>query len=140
MPWPEFLKRGQYHAEDKRIEPGPGRIVNELLKSGERDAAFARIQVSERAAQRESSNKPRQWNDKRRASPTIDKDEKQRQRQIELVLDRQRPRMRKRGPAAQVNVLDGDQEFPERRYLRKFAQRRQAKVNREDDKIGGHDS
>src|SRR6266536_4162900 len=46
---PEFLKRGQYHAEDKWIEPGPGRIVNELLKSREGDAGFARIQISERA-------------------------------------------------------------------------------------------
>jgi RNA polymerase sigma factor (sigma-70 family) len=39
----------------------------------------------------------------------------------------------------QINVLNGNQEFPERRDLRKFAQPRQRKVNRENDKIRGHD-
>src|SRR5205814_2050122 len=57
------------------------------------------------------------------------------QEQIELVLDRERPRMRESGAAAQIDVLRGDKEFPEGRYLRKFAPRRQRKVNCEHDEI-----
>ena len=39
----------------------------------------------------------------------------------------------------QINILDGDQEFPKWRDLRKLAQRRQTKVNREHNKVSRHD-
>ena len=67
------------------------------------------------------------------------KNQNQWQGEIELVLDRERPCVRERGAAMQINILDGNQEFPQRRDLRKLAQRRQTKVNREHDKVSGHD-
>src|ERR1700730_2346513 len=40
---PEFFNRGEHNTEHQRIETCPGRIVNELLKTAERDAAVAGI-------------------------------------------------------------------------------------------------
>jgi hypothetical protein len=40
----------------------------------------------------------------------------------------------------EADVLHRDEEFPERRYLWKFAHRRQGKVNRENDEVSGQDS
>jgi hypothetical protein len=57
-----------------------------------------------------------------------------------LVFYRKRPGVRESGAAVEADVLHRDEEFPERRYLWKFAHRRQGKVNREDDEVSGQDS
>jgi len=109
------------------------------LKSAEANTAVAGILPREKRAQEESADKDYAGYDDPRAGPAADQNQNQWQGEIELVLDRERPCVRERGAAMQINVLDGNQEFPQRRDLRKLAQRRQTKVNREHDKVSGHD-
>jgi hypothetical protein len=75
-----------------------------------------------------------------RTFPAANEQENQRQRQVKLVFDRERPGVRESCAAVQTDVLHRDQEFPEWGNLRELPQRWEGKVNRENNKVRGHDS
>src|SRR5437762_14161711 len=87
----EFLDRSQRDTVDKRIEPGPGWIINPCLKAAERHAFLVGISVSETCAEQDSAEDDQAGNDDGGARPPIETEHKDRERETELVLDGQRP-------------------------------------------------
>ena len=132
---------GEHNAEDERIEPSPGWIIDPRLKRTERNAAVdRRILPGEKRAQCDPAENDNAWNDDRSTRPAIHEEQDEGKTKIELVFDRQRPCMRERGPAVKRNVLDRQKKFPERlRHVGILAPRRQQKVNRQNGKISRHD-
>src|SRR5205814_10207780 len=84
----EFLDRSQRDTVDKRIEPGPGWIINTCLKAAARYAFLVESSVSEKCAEQDSAEDDQARNDDGRARPAIEKEYHEREREIELVLDR----------------------------------------------------
>src|SRR5205814_9857973 len=140
--WSELFDCGEHNAEDERIEPSPGRIIEPRLNPAERNAAAdRRILPGEKHAQCDPAENDNAWNDDRSTRPAIHEEQDEGKTKIELVFDRERPRVRERGPAVKRDVLDGEKKFPERlRHVGILTPRRQQKVNREHDEEGRHDS
>src|SRR5438309_7329924 len=138
--WAKFLDRRHHDAEHERIEPRPGGIVDPELEPAVRNAGVAGVSPGEKGAERDPAQNDSARNNDARTLPPANQQENQGQRQVELVFDRERPGVRESGAAVQADVLHRDEEFPERRNLRKFAHGRQGKVNREDDEVSRQDA
>ena len=117
-----------------------GRQRDPELESAVRNTGVAGVSPGEKAAEGDPAQNDDARNDDARPLPPTDDQKNQRQRQVELIFYRKRPGVGESGAAVEADVLHRDEEFPERRYLWKFAHRRQGKVNREDDEVSGQDS
>ena len=137
----ELFDCGEHNAEDERIEPSPGWIIDPRLKRTERNAAVdRRILPGEKRAQCDPAENDNAWNDDRSTRPAIHEEQDEGKTKIELVFDRERPRVRERSPAVKRNVLDREKKFPQRlRHVGVLAPRRQQKVNRQNDEVSRHD-
>src|SRR4029077_15561556 len=126
----ELFDCGEHNAEDERIEPSPGGVINPRLKRTERTAAVdRRIVPGEKRAQCDPAENDEAWNNDRSARPAIYEKQDERQTKIELFSHRERPCVEERSPAVKRNVLDRQKKFPQRlRHVRVLAPRRQQKV------------
>ena len=90
----KLFDRTQNNSEHKRIEPGPGWIIDPCLKAAERHAAVdRRILPSEKCAEQDSAEDDQAWKDDGRPRTEIEKEQKKRKPEIELILDREGPGM-----------------------------------------------
>jgi hypothetical protein len=137
---PEFFDRGKSDAEDERIEPCPGGVVDQGLVGAERDTAVAKILPSQEPAQREAAEHDGAWNDHSGAAGANHQQQNEREEKIELIFDGERPGVGEGGAAAQPEILDRKKKFPERKHFRVLAPRWQQKIDGEDDEIGRQDA
>src|SRR6266446_3218266 len=63
--WSKFFDGSQSNAEDERIEPGPGRVIDPGLKSAKRDAVLVHILISQKCAEQDSAENDHSRNDHR---------------------------------------------------------------------------
>ena len=132
----KLFDRGQGDAEDERIEARPGGVIDPGLVAAKSNASLGEILKSEERSKGKSSEDNEAWDKQRRAPRTTDEKQNQGKKEIELVFDCERPGVGESSPAAEADVLDRKEKFPERENLRIFPARRQEKVDRENDKIG----
>jgi hypothetical protein len=126
--------------KNERIEPRPGGIVDPELEPALGDAGVAEVSPGEKGAECDPAENDNARNNDARTLPPAYQQEKQREHHVKLIFDRERPGVRESGAALQADVLHRDEKFPERRNLRELPERREGKVNRENDKVCGHDS
>jgi hypothetical protein len=104
------------------------------------NASLGEILKRKKSSKSKSGENNKAWHKERRPPPTTQEEKDKRKEQIELVFDCERPGMRKGGAAAEPDVLDGRQKFPERKNLRILAPSWQEKVDRENNKISRQDA
>src|SRR5690348_16658719 len=119
----KFFNRGDHDSEHERIEPGPGWVINPRLKSAKGNAPMNRgILCSQKSPQHDAANNNAARKNNGGTGPPKEDQQNEWESEIKLIFHCKRPGVRKRGTTVQSDILQGEQEFPERlSHIRIFA-------------------